>query len=84
MSVSVHCDIVNEQGEVFSGLVESLNVPGSLGRLGIYPGHSPLISELSPGSIELTQSGGKQERFYISGGFLEVQRSLVKILAYTD
>jgi len=79
----VHCDIVSEEGEVFSGLVEHLNAPGCMGYLAIHAGHSPLITDLAAGKLKLIKSGGEQEHFYISGGFLEVQPSRVKVLAYS-
>lgn len=83
MAMTVHCDIVSAEGEIFSGLVEMLVAHGNLGDLGIAPGHAPLITNLKPGPITLTKQGGAQEVFYISGGFLEVQPSMVKVLADT-
>ena len=83
MAMTVHCDIVSAEGEIFSGLVEMLVAHGNLGDLGIAPGHAPLITNLKPGPITLTKQGGSQEIFYISGGFLEVQPNMVKVLADT-
>jgi len=83
MAISVHCDIVSAEGEIFSGLVEGLVAHGNLGDLGIHPGHAPLITDLKPGPVRLTKSGGEEEIFYISGGILEVQPSMVKVLADT-
>ena len=78
MAMTLHCDIVSAEGEIFSGLVEMVVAHGNLGDLGIAPGHAPLITNLKPGPITLTKQGGAQEVFYISGGFLEV-----KVLADT-
>ncbi|MFK3775474.1 F0F1 ATP synthase subunit epsilon [Pseudomonas xanthosomatis] len=83
MAMTVHCDIVSAEGEIFSGLVEMVVAHGNLGDLGIAPGHAPLITNLKPGPITLTKQGGTQEVFYISGGFLEVQPNMVKVLADT-
>ena len=83
MAMTVHCDIVSAEGEIFSGLVEMLVAHGNLGDLGIAPGHAPLITNLKPGPITLPKQGGAQEVYYISGGFLEVQPSMVKVLADT-
>ena len=83
MAMTVHCDIVSAEGEIFSGLVEMVIAHGNLGDLGIAPGHAPLITNLKPGPITLTKQGGAQEVFYISGGFLEVQPNMVKVLADT-
>ena len=83
MAMTVHCDIVSAEGEIFSGLVEMVVAHGELGDLGIAMGHAPLITSLRPGPITLTKQGGEKEVFYISGGFLEVQPNMVKVLADT-
>ncbi|MDP3816567.1 F0F1 ATP synthase subunit epsilon [Pseudomonas sp.] len=83
MAMTVHCDIVSAEGEIFSGLVEMVIAHGNLGDLGIAPGHAPLITDLKPGPIRLVKQGGASEVFYISGGFLEVQPNVVKVLADT-
>ena len=83
MASTVHCDIVSAEEEIFSGQVEMVVATGSLGDLGITPGHTQLLTELSPGPIRLIAKGGEEEVFYISGGFLEVQPSQVKVLADT-
>ena len=82
-NMTVHCDIVSAEGEIFSGLVEMVIAHGSLGDLGIALGHAPLITELKPGPIRLIKQGGEAEVFYISGGYLEVQPNMVKVLADT-
>jgi len=83
MAMTVHCDIVSAEGEIFSGLVEMVIAHGNLGDIGIAPGHAPLITDLKPGPIRLIKLGGAVEVFYISGGFLEVQPNMVKVLADT-
>ncbi|WP_062260759.1 MULTISPECIES: F0F1 ATP synthase subunit epsilon [Endozoicomonas] len=83
MAITVHCDIVSAEEEIFSGLVEMVIATGSLGDLGIAPGHAPLLTDLNPGPIRLITQGGEEEVFYISGGFLEVQPNQVKVLADT-
>ncbi|MBC3363522.1 F0F1 ATP synthase subunit epsilon [Pseudomonas sp. SWRI92] len=83
MAMTVHCDIVSAEGEIFSGLVEMVVAHGELGDLGIALGHAPLITNLKPGPIRLIKQGGEAEVYYISGGFLEVQPNMVKVLADT-
>ena len=83
MAMTVHCDIVSAEGEIFSGLVEMVIAHGNLGDMGIAPGHAPLLTDLKPGPIRLIKQGGQAEVYYISGGFLEVQPNVVKVLADT-
>jgi|TARA_B110000438_G_scaffold289979_1_gene325158 F-type H+-transporting ATPase subunit epsilon len=83
MATTMHCDIVSAEKSIFSGLVEMVVAAGSLGDLGIAPGHAPLLTALIPGPVKLTLSGGEEEVFYVSGGFLEVQRNTVTLLTDT-
>jgi len=83
MSMTIHCDIVSAEEEIFSGLVEMLVATGSQGELGIGYGHAPLLTDLVPGSIRITKQGGDEEIYYVSGGFLEVQPGVVSVLADT-
>lgn len=83
MAMTMHCDIVSAEKTLFSGLVEMIVAAGSLGDLGIAPGHAPLLTALIPGPVKLTLQGGEEEVFYVSGGFLEVQRGIVTLLADT-
>jgi F-type H+-transporting ATPase subunit epsilon len=81
--MTIHCDIVSAEEEIFSGLVEMLVATGSQGELGIGYGHAPLLTDLVPGSIRITKQGGEEEIYYVSGGFLEVQPGVVSVLADT-
>ena len=83
MAMTMHCDIVSAEKSIFSGLVEMVVAAGSLGDLGIAPGHAPLLTALIPGPVKLTLQGGEEEVFYVSGGFLEVQRGVVTLLSDT-
>ena len=81
--VPVHLDIVSSEGQIFSGLVEMVSVSGILGELGILRGHTPLLTSIKPGEVRISLPGNKKEVFYISGGMLEVQPTLITILADT-
>ena len=83
MAITVHCDIVSAEEEIYSGLVEMIIATGTMGDLGIAPGHAPLLTDLSPGPIRIVKQGGGEEVYYISGGFLEVQPNMIKVLADT-
>src|SRR5690606_41557660 len=56
---------------------------GELGELGIAPKHAPLITRLKPGKVVVTVPGGEKLDFAISGGILEVQPTVVTVLADT-
>jgi F-type H+-transporting ATPase subunit epsilon len=83
METKMQCDIVSAEESIFSGNVEMVIAAGSLGDLGISFGHAPLLTALIPGPVRLILDGGEEEVFYVSGGFLEVQRDAVTLLADT-
>ncbi len=83
MAMTFHLDIVSAEASIYSGLVEMIVATGELGELGIFPGHTPLLTSLKPGFIRVVEQGGKEEVFYISGGMLEIQPTVVTVLADT-
>ncbi|TDJ24843.1 MAG: F0F1 ATP synthase subunit epsilon [Gammaproteobacteria bacterium] len=83
MAMTMHCDIVSAEREIFSGRVTMVIATGTLGELGIMPGHAPLLTGIVPGPVRLKMDGGEEEVFFASGGFLEVQPGVVTVLADT-
>lgn len=83
MGMTMHVDIVSLESKIFSGRVEAIFVSGKMGELGIYPGHTQLLSSLKPGQIRIQINAEKEEVFYVKGGMLEVQPTVVTILADT-
>jgi len=83
MAMTVQCDIVSAEREIFSGLVELVVANGTLGDLGVAYGHAPLLTGLEPGPVRVKKQGGEEEVFYVSGGYLEVQPYHVTVLADT-
>jgi F-type H+-transporting ATPase subunit epsilon len=83
MAMTIHCDIVSAEEEIFSGLVEIVIATGDLGDLGVSHGHAPLLTGLKPGPVRLITQSGEEQVYYVSGGYLEVQPSAVTVLADT-
>ena len=84
MAMTMHVDVVSAERSLFSGVVEFLVVPAAMGEVGIYPRHAPLISRIKAGSVRLKlPDRDEEELIYVSGGLLEVQPSVVTILADT-
>ncbi|HRX82308.1 MAG TPA: ATP synthase F1 subunit epsilon, partial [Pirellulaceae bacterium] len=49
------------------------------GEIGILPGHSPMIGRLGYGEMRI-RAGGKETRYYVDGGFVQVADNVVSIL----
>ena len=83
MRATMQCHIVSAEQEIYSGRVAMLSLVGSLGELGILPGHAPLLTGIRPGPVRLRDENGDEEVFYADGGYLEVQPGVVTVLADT-
>ena len=76
----IKVEIVTQERTVYEGEVDSVNLPGSEGRLGILPNHSPLLTTLSYGEV-IVRKGGQEDYYAVGGGFAEVQPEKVIVLA---
>jgi F-type H+-transporting ATPase subunit epsilon len=81
MAMTVQLDVVSAEEKIFSGLVESIQVTGSEGELGILPGHIPLLTGIKPGMVRIVKQFGEEHLIYVAGGVLEVQPHTVTVLA---
>jgi F-type H+-transporting ATPase subunit epsilon len=79
---TIKCDIVTVERLVYSDEVDMVVAPGVLGTLGILPHHAPLITALEEGELRL-KKGGEEERFAVSGGYMEVRPDRVIVMANT-
>ena len=75
-------DIVTAEKLVYSDEVSSVVAPGAEGQLGILPNHAPLLTSLKPGELKVLKEG-EETNIAVSGGFLEVLKNVVTILADT-
>jgi F-type H+-transporting ATPase subunit epsilon len=73
-------DIVSAEGEIFSGKAEMIFAQAADGEVGIMPHHTQFLSQLKPGLVRVV-SGDEEDHFYISGGIIEIQPSMVTVLA---
>ena len=84
MAHTIHVDVVSAEESIYSGEAQFVVLPGEAGELGIYPRHAPLITRIRPGEVRITPAGGGDEEFiFVAGGILEVQPSVITVLADT-
>jgi F-type H+-transporting ATPase subunit epsilon len=82
MSV-IHVDVVSAEASIYSGEAKFVALPGESGELGIYPRHTPLITRIKPGVVRITRPDDTEEHVFVAGGILEIQPSVVTVLADT-
>src|SRR5919112_1727360 len=78
----IELEIVTPERLAYSDTVDSVNVPGIDGQLGILPHHAPLVSMLGIGELRI-RKGGAEESFAIAGGFVQVRPDRVVVMAET-
>ena len=62
--------LLTPEGEVFSGDVESVVVPGGAGFFGVLAGHAPMLAAVQHGILAVTTDEGRRE-YLIEDGVLE-------------
>ncbi|MFP6148149.1 ATP synthase F1 subunit epsilon [Helicobacter pylori] len=72
--------VVVPEGEVYTGEVKSVVLPGVEGEFGVLYGHSNMITLLQAGVIEIEKENQK-EHIAINWGYAEVTNERVDILA---
>jgi F-type H+-transporting ATPase subunit epsilon len=75
----VHCVVVTPEKTELDTHCESLILPLFDGELGILPGRAPMVGRLGFGVMKL-KSPGKEERWFVDGGFVQVTRDGVYVL----
>lgn len=71
MAMTYHLDVVSAEQQMFSDLVEKIQVTGSEGELGIYPGHAPLLTAIKPGMIRIVKQHGHESLSICLAAFLK-------------
>ena len=84
MANTIHVDVVSAEESIYSGEAEFVVLPGIMGELGVYPKHTPLITQIQPGQVRIKVPGQEEEQIvFVRGGFLEIQPDVVTVLSDT-
>ncbi|RTE08977.1 F0F1 ATP synthase subunit epsilon [Paenibacillus whitsoniae] len=74
-------EIVTPERKVYAEDVNMVSVKGVAGELGILPNHIPLVTPLKIAPITVKKQGQKDQVLAVNGGFMEVRKDKVVILA---
>ena len=83
MNNVIKFEIVTPERIVLKEEVLQVTVPTKQGEITVLANHIPLVAGLQPGVIEILKSNNSREVMSVSGGFIEVQKDKVVILADT-
>ena len=65
---TIKINIVSSSEEIYSGEATMIYATGSLGELGIAPGHTPLLTGLAPGLLGFKMDH-KKRLFFVQAVF---------------
>ena len=76
-----HFDFVGPERSLYSGEVESVQLPGTEGEMTVLAGHAPVLTSLRVGVIVVTERANSGKRIYVRGGFADIGPTGVTVLA---
>ena len=78
-----HFELVSPDKLLFRGPAESVLVPGGEGDFVVLKDHAPVMAALRPGVVAIEEAAGKETRFFVRGGFADVNPAGLIVLAET-
>jgi F-type H+-transporting ATPase subunit epsilon len=81
MAEAFKFELVSPAKLVISEEVDQVVVPGSEGYFTVLKGHSPFMSTVRPGLLEVTKAGGTTQRIFVAGGFADASPAGLTVLA---
>jgi F-type H+-transporting ATPase subunit epsilon len=80
MAAKIAFDLVAPERLLLSCTADMVTVPGSEGYMGVMAGHAPTVTTLRAGMIDVMVDG-KDDRYFIRGGFAEIHPTKITVLA---
>jgi F-type H+-transporting ATPase subunit epsilon len=81
MTDTVQFELVSPAKLLLSEDVEMVVVPGGEGDFGVLPGHTPMLTTVRPGIIDIYENDKITKRIFVEGGFAEVSETRCAVLA---
>ena len=80
MTDKFELSVISAESIIFEGKVESVLVPGMVGDFLVLSNHAPCVSSIRPGFLEFTEGSSGKQRYFVSGGIIEVMDNTVSLL----
>lgn len=77
MKKQLYLSIASPEKSLFDGEIKSVTLPGAMGSFSILPGHAPIVSSLTAGTLSYTTPDGEEHKLDIRGGFVELSDGTV-------
>jgi F-type H+-transporting ATPase subunit epsilon len=73
-------ELITPEKEVLKEEVDEIIAQTTLGQIAILPNHIPLLTQILPGEL-IVKKNGKEQFLAVTGGFLEITKEKVTLLA---
>ena len=81
MADTLQFDLVSPERLLMSQAVQQVVVPGSEGDMTVLVDHSPVMTTLRPGVLEITTDDGQSQDIFVRGGFADIGPAGLTVLA---
>jgi len=81
MAEKINFELVSPAKLLVSSPVDMVVVPGGEGDFGALARHSPMITTVRPGVIDVHDGGKISSSIFVAGGFAEVTEERITVLA---
>lgn len=75
-------EIISADNVLYSGEVQSVTLPGEMGKFTVLKDHAPIISVLVNGAVVFRDSGGEEKSFDVKGGLVDVNDNRISVCVY--
>jgi len=76
----LNLEIISPEKRMFTGIIQLVKLPGTLGSFEIMENHAPIISTLTKGKIKVKEVDGTITFFDITGGLIEASNNQINVL----
>jgi len=76
----LNVNVISPESILYQGVATSLRIPGTDGSFGVLYNHAALVSEVEYGILHI-KNGEQTTRIFIDGGFVQITKNTVNILA---
>lgn len=74
--------IISAEEILYSGDVQSVTLPGSMGEFTVLHNHASLLATLTAGNIRYVDASGFENTTGITGGIVDVDSNVVSVCVY--
>ncbi len=80
MAETLNFELVSPERRLAASEADAVTIPGMEGDLTAMVGHAPFVTSLRPGYVTV-RNGGSEETYFVTGGFVEIAKNVVSVLA---